>query len=82
MQLQQTGIDQHISLPLLLLALHTLSESAMKYMLASAVEISNAWGLLMASSAPLIDRQWLTCEEVQCAGQGQSCGRRAAAAAS
>lgn len=39
----------------------TLSVSAMKYMLVSAVEISKAWGLLMVSSAPLIDRQWFTC---------------------
>eukprot|EP00879_Flechtneria_rotunda_P030596 GHRR01033254.1.p1 GENE.GHRR01033254.1~~GHRR01033254.1.p1 ORF type:complete len:119 (-),score=15.06 GHRR01033254.1:367-723(-) len=38
----------------------TLSESAMKNMLQSVVEISKAWGLLIASSAPLIDRHFLT----------------------
>ena len=40
--------------------LHTLSLSATKYMLLSVVLISNANGLLMASSAPLIDRHLLT----------------------
>ena len=32
----------------------------MKNMLASAVEISKAWGRLMVSSAPLMERHWLT----------------------
>lgn len=39
----------------------SLSESAMKNMLSSVVEISKAWGLLMVSSAPLMDRHFFTC---------------------
>lgn len=35
----------------------SLSESATKNIASSAVESSKAWGLLMASSAPLIERQ-------------------------
>jgi len=38
----------------------TLSESAMKNMLQSVVDTSKACGLLMASSAPLIDRHFFT----------------------
>lgn len=40
---------------------HTLSVSAMKNMLSSVVETSNAWGLFRMSSAPLMERQRLTC---------------------
>ena len=41
----------------------TLSESAMKNMLSSVVASSKACGLLMVSSAPLMDRHLFTCRE-------------------
>ena len=43
----------------------TLSVSAMKNMLSSVVDTSKACGLLRMSSAPLIERQRLTCKDSQ-----------------
>ncbi len=45
---------------------YTLSLSATKYMLFSVVLISKAKGLLMTSSAPLMDRHLLTCGNWAC----------------
>lgn len=43
----------------------------MKNMLSSVVDISKACGLLMVSSAPLMDKHFLTCESI---GVGAPCG--------
>jgi hypothetical protein len=58
-----------------------LSESAMKNMLSSVVDISNAWGLLIVSSAPLMDRHFLTCPDRGGGGGSGAAGRCAGEAA-
>lgn len=60
-----------ISLP----ACRTFSDSAMKNMLSLLVEISKAKGLLMVSSAPLIDRHLFTCRRKVWNTQGWSKGQ-------
>ena len=49
----------------------TLTVSAMKNMLSSVVESSNACGLLRMSSAPLIDKHLFTCRNVRLCGVKQ-----------
>jgi hypothetical protein len=54
--------------------MRTFSVSAMKNMLSVCVEISNALGLFSESSAPLMDRHFLTCGCGR-VGKGGSQGR-------